>query len=241
MPNSYAQTQQIECPDCGQPFEAEIWQIVDTAERPDLVEKIREGALHTIPCAHCDYVGAMDVPLLLYRPEEVPHLLFSSAQGTSQEEIQQQAAKLIGRLRDTLGPAWQDHWLEEGLQGVQRQVLPAMLSDDPEAALQEMAERQAEEIERLRKDDPEQYLQRILLTFLQAPNLEQKRQVLEQAPELLDENTDQILEMMIQAAQEQGNKDAQDTFEQHRTLLHRCREEGVEAAFTELPQSSRDV
>ena len=38
-----------------------------------------------------------------------------------------------------------------------------MLSDDPEAALQEMAERQAEEIERLRKDDPEQYLQMDLI------------------------------------------------------------------------------
>ena len=87
MPNSDAHKTQLECPDCGQTFDAEIWQIVDTAERPDLVEKIREGTLHTIPCTNCDHVGAVDVPLLLYRPEEVPHLLFSPAQGTSQEEI----------------------------------------------------------------------------------------------------------------------------------------------------------
>ena len=116
-----------------------------------------------------------------------------------------------------------------------------MLSDDPEAALQEMAERQAAKIARLRSEDPEQYLQMVLSAFLQAGDLEQKQQVLEQAPELLSEKADQMLESIMQAAQEQGDTNAQQFFESHRALLHRCQEVGVEAAFIELSQSSSDV
>ncbi|OQX65647.1 MAG: hypothetical protein B5M51_00115, partial [Anaerolinea sp. 4484_236] len=72
MTNSYAQTAQLECPNCGQAFDAEIWKIIDVSERPDLVEKIRAGSLHTIPCPKCGHVGGVDVSLLLYRPEEEP-------------------------------------------------------------------------------------------------------------------------------------------------------------------------
>jgi len=33
MPHSYAQTATLTCPRCGRTFEAEIWLIVDAAER----------------------------------------------------------------------------------------------------------------------------------------------------------------------------------------------------------------
>jgi hypothetical protein len=38
MARSYAETKTFNCPQCGQSFQAEIWYIVDTGERPDLVD-----------------------------------------------------------------------------------------------------------------------------------------------------------------------------------------------------------
>jgi tetratricopeptide (TPR) repeat protein len=50
---------------------------------------------------------------------------------------------LVGQLRQSLGEAWQDDWLAQGLHGVSREALPALLSDDPEAALAELQQRTA--------------------------------------------------------------------------------------------------
>ena len=43
---SYAQTASMTCPACGHGFEFDVWLIVDTARRPDLVERIRNRTLH---------------------------------------------------------------------------------------------------------------------------------------------------------------------------------------------------
>jgi hypothetical protein len=48
-----SQSAELTCPGCGKTFTAEIWLIVDTAERPDLLERTRTGSLHHLPCPHC--------------------------------------------------------------------------------------------------------------------------------------------------------------------------------------------
>ncbi len=65
MATSLAESAHLTCPRCGQSFTAEIWLLVDAAERPDLLEKARAGILHTITCPHCGYEGQADAPLLL--------------------------------------------------------------------------------------------------------------------------------------------------------------------------------
>lgn len=94
--HSLSQKVELTCPQCGQSFPAEVWLLVDTAERPDLTERIRAGTLHDQPCPHCGHEGMVDAPLLLYRPGEAPPLLFSPAQGTTAEQDQEQAGGLVG-------------------------------------------------------------------------------------------------------------------------------------------------
>jgi rRNA maturation protein Nop10 len=139
MPHSFSQTASLTCPQCGRAFSAEVWLIVDADERPDLAERIRAGTLHDVTCPHCGHQGQVDAPLLLLRPGATPPLLFSPAQGTTPEEDRQQAAGLVGLLQERMGPAWRDEWLAQGLPGVPRPLLPAALSDDPEAALRQVA------------------------------------------------------------------------------------------------------
>ena len=263
MPHSFSQTASLTCPQCGQTFSAEIWLIVDAEERPDLAERIRAGTLHALTCPHCGYQGQVDAPLLVYTPSpsqgegrgggaEQAHgrapLLFSPAQRTTAEEDREQAASLVGLLRERMGPAWRDEWLARGLPGVPRPLLPAALSDDPEAALRQMAEQVQREIERLQQEDPETYRQleaaarraaeiapllQTLQNFIQADTWDDSRRIVEAHPELLSDEADALLGQLVQAAQAQGDEDARRILEEHRALLRRCREAGIARAFAE--------
>jgi CHAT domain-containing protein/tetratricopeptide (TPR) repeat protein len=137
MATSFAQLNEIICAQCREQSNVEIWLIVDAVERPDLVEKAREASLHVFSCPKCGFQGQIDAPLLLYRPGQEPPLIFSPAQGTDQATYRRQALSLISKLGESLGPAWQDGWLEQA-QAVQRARLPEALSDDPHSALTQL-------------------------------------------------------------------------------------------------------
>ena len=249
MPHSHAETAEVTCPHCGKPFSAEVWLLVDVAERPDLLERIRAGTLHHLTCPHCgEAVGSFDAPLLVYRPGGEPPLLFSPAQRTSAEEDEEQARGLVARLREALGEAWQEAWLAQGLPGVPRPFLPAALSEDPEAALRQMAEEAQRAMERLREEDPEAYrrleeearrmaedlpLLQALQEFIAAPTWAASQAVVEAHPELLGDASDALLERLLAGAQAQGDERAVQVLGEHRDLLRRCREVGVAEAFRE--------
>ena len=245
MTHSFAQETEQTCSQCGQTFSADVWLIVDVAERPDLLERIRKGTLHDLPCPHCGHWGAVDAPLLVLRPGQEPPLLFSPAQGTTTEQDREQDAGLVGALRERLGDAWQDEWVRQGLPGVPHPMLPVALSDDPEVTLRQAAEQARQELERLQEEDPEAYRQlekaarqalgatpllQALQSFLQAHTWDESRRILEQHPELLTDETDDLLRQLMEA---QEDKDTLRYLEERRALLRRCREVGIEAAFAE--------
>jgi len=177
MPHSYSQTGQAPCPQCGRAIPFEVWLIVDVGERPDLAERIRQGTLHTLTCPHCGHEGQVDAPLLVLTPlSPTPSplsaaplppvnggggegaqgmrgkVLFSPAQRTSQEQDEQHARWLLARLRESVGDDWGEEW-EEQVRLVPREMLPAVLSDDPEAYRQ-LEEAARELVEHLLAADP---------------------------------------------------------------------------------------
>jgi hypothetical protein len=115
MSHSSAQSVSLTCPKCKTTFTAELWVILDAAERPDLLESVRQGSLHVLPCPQCGYGLRIDAPLLLLRPGQDPALVFAPAQSAPEAETQEHAGALVDRLRASLGAAWQDAWLAEGL------------------------------------------------------------------------------------------------------------------------------
>ena len=48
MPHSLSQMATVTCPHCSRAFEADIWLVVDAAERPDLLARARDGTLHRV-------------------------------------------------------------------------------------------------------------------------------------------------------------------------------------------------
>ena len=228
MDPSYAQPASVTCRRCGEAFSVDLWLIVDAGERPDLLERVRQGALHAFPCPRCGQTVEADAPLLLYfsraplrlSGREV-RLLFSPTRWTRPQEGEAQAGALLARLREALGPAWREEWLRDGLPGLPRELLSLFLREDPEAALRALTQ--------------------TLEEFIRARTWDESRRILEAHPELLTDEADAMLGRLIDAAQAQGDEAAIRIFERHRALLRRCREVGVEEAFAELRRGSELV
>jgi hypothetical protein len=90
-----------------------VWLVVDAAEHPDLVTQIAADRLHALACPRCYQAGAVDAPLLLYRPGQDPLLVFSPAMGSDDAQNEEHASSLLGLLSEALGPLWHDTWLEQ--------------------------------------------------------------------------------------------------------------------------------
>ncbi|NOZ49058.1 MAG: hypothetical protein GXP37_03290 [Chloroflexi bacterium] len=270
MPTSFATTAHLTCPQCRRAFQVDVWLIVDADERADLLQRIGSGTLHDQACPHCDHKGQVDAPLLVYRPQAAPRLIFSPAQNTTAEQDREQGDALLGTLAQNLGDAWQDVWLEQ-IATVPRSLLPATLSDDPEAALREMKAQAEGELARLQEEYPETFRQlqeaggealsaeaedddagesglpELLQQFITADTWAESQHIIEAYPELLGDEVDALLGTLIEVARAQDDESAEGAFDEHRVLLRRCREVGVEQAFAEkmgaaeaLVQAERD-
>jgi len=134
------------------------------------------------------------------------------------------------------------------LQGVPRQMLQVVLAADPDAALQEMEAEAARQLERLREEDPEAFaeleasareareqepLLGTIQAFIQAKTWTESQDIVAAHPELLGDEADEILGRLVEGAESRGDENAARAFREHRDLLRRCREEGIETAFAE--------
>lgn len=128
MAHSHAEHPTLTCPQCGAAFAPEIWLIIDAAERPELLTRARNGSLHTFSCIH-GHVIEVDAPLILFRHDETPRLIYSPAERSTVQQDREIAAALVGKLRDSLGSEWQEEWLAD-FPPVPRDLLPALLSGD---------------------------------------------------------------------------------------------------------------
>lgn len=142
MPNSHADHADLTCPNCAQPFTADVWLIVDIAERPDLLEQLQTETLHALVCPHCMHEATLDAALLVYRPDDDPVLVFSPARQTDAAQNREQAQALVSMLGAALGDQWQESWLSDGLPGVPRAALGALLREEPEAVARLQAVRE---------------------------------------------------------------------------------------------------
>jgi len=85
--------------------------------------------------------------------------------------------------------------------------------------------------------NPERLLA-LLRDFINAPSWAASRRIVEGAPELLSDEADALLARLL--AQYHDDPRAVRILTEHRDLLRRCREEGIEAAFAALPLPSPD-
>ncbi len=247
MTTSLTQTARLTCPQCQTDFEAEIWMALDPQQEPDVYRRILDGTLHDFSCPTCRRPVRINAPLLLLRPTERPALIYSPAHNADPAEDQEQADGLLAKLRQQMGAAWQEAWLNDTA-GVPRPILATYLEQGPEAAQQAWRQLQQARLEELRQQDPQGYerarasqdwLQQrseqieLIQRFVQARTWQESQQIVEQSPQLLDEEIDAILARLIDLTEAQNNHSDSQVLNEHRSLLARCRSVGVAAAFAE--------
>ena len=139
MAHSFAHRPSLQCPECGRSFTAKVWLVIDAAERPDLLARVRAGSIHNVVCPN-GHAATVDAPLLIYRPGQSPPILFSPAERTTPTQDGEMAGELLNRLAGALGPAWRDDWLD-ALRPIPRAALAAVMdSADPPAAAESPAD-----------------------------------------------------------------------------------------------------
>jgi hypothetical protein len=130
--HSYAVPKTVSCSECG-----DAWVIIDVDERPDLARNLcapfPQNAIHLPTCPACGTCGfLLDLPLLLYLPNQDPPLLFSPSSDLATEEDWESdwnnAYKLLDHLRESVGEHWRPEWNDQ-VAVVARELLPAVLAE----------------------------------------------------------------------------------------------------------------
>jgi len=81
----------------------------------------------------------------------------------------------------------------------------------------------------------------VIQTLIQAETWAASQRIIEAHPELLSDEADQLLGRLVAIARQQGDAQTEDAFTEHRQLLARCRQVGVEAAFAERAMKGGEI
>ena len=138
---SWAEQIDFKCPACGTPLSLQAWILIDSQERPDLVNRIGSVTLNTKTCPSCKNTTTLDVPLLVFRAEGTPPMLFSPSLQIPRESESRQLKQLLSQLQEHPETVWVNKFTF-GIQGVKRDRLAGALGVDLKAILDELVERQ---------------------------------------------------------------------------------------------------
>ncbi len=95
--------QQIQCPNCRQPVQAEVEQLFDVTADPAAKQILLSGAVNRINCPFCGYQGDLGTPLVYHDAEKELLLTFVPAElGLPRDEQEKVIGRLITRVMDRL-------------------------------------------------------------------------------------------------------------------------------------------
>ncbi len=224
--HSYTDQANIPCPYCGNAVLVDVWLIADTSAHPELAAHLELGTLNTVTCSRCGSKFVTEGPLLVFRPDENPVLVFSPAIHLPDNAARVHRQRLLAILRESSGNDWQESW-QTDLREVPRALLPiALFGGDAQlhfsTSLQRSAAlRQALEVANLLSPSVEG-----------ANGLVQLRKALNDHPVLLSSAVDLLLSQW-EKADWLESKDRQ-IVARRRILLRQCRQAGIDAAFERL-------
>lgn len=228
MDTSHSTRVQDVCPECGDPIDVEIWNIIDVDARNDLFFLAREGLLNRFACSN-DHVIAIGTTLLFYGHIHQDTLLHDTAMTWQMNNASSPLARSLSKNDPLLiispnpfvtAKAAQEEvefilqHLDEAIREphvvhrwyVPRVILSLALSYDP--------------------------LKWSLVEYLQAPSWIHAREVLERnRQDLFDTASDIILYEIVDSSDPEIYPYSTSVLQHRRALLRRCRQDGIDHAF----------
>jgi hypothetical protein len=116
----------LTCPHCGRQFEAEIWTLIDSGERPDLRDALSDGTLNQPACPHCGTATSAEQPLLLHDPA-LKRVWFAAPSGEAEHQWRERAQSLLYALVGALPeeqrlPYLSDVQVSQGIDGLRESL-----------------------------------------------------------------------------------------------------------------------
>lgn len=182
--------QTINCPNCGQPFNAILEQVIDVGVDPTAKERLISGRVNLVSCPHCGFQGMISTPLMYHDPDKQLAIVYVPMELNLQTEERE---RLIGDMTNAIMRAMPEdapkgHLLQPGtaltLQGLIDQVLEA------EGITPEMLDAERRKIE--------------LIDQLAEASADEADQLIEENQDLIDLGFVQLLTAAARSAQQTG-------------------------------------
>lgn len=96
---------QVTCPQCGTPYTAEIHQVIDSEDTPELKRRLLNGQLNVAVCPSCGAGGQMTAPMVFHDAAHEMFLVFMPQQmNMGQIEREQLIGQLTRPVMDKMPP-----------------------------------------------------------------------------------------------------------------------------------------
>ena len=180
------------CPQCGLPIVAEVNQLIDVGQQPELKRQLLSGQANLAVCQSCGYQGPIQSPIVYHDPaKELLLTYFPPEMHVSPPQQEQIIGPLIRRVVDNLKPEQRKAYLfkPQTMLTYQR-LLEVVLEAD--GITSEMMKRQQDRLN--------------LLQRLVGMEDDSRKHVVEQDMHLVDEEFFQMLNSLVQMTMAQGDE-----------------------------------
>lgn len=184
---------QITCPRCQTPFNADIHQVIDAGQNPQLKYELLNGTLNIFTCPNCGTSGQMATPLLYHDPEHELFMVHVPMElNLPHEEQQRLIGQLVQEVMNQTPPEARRGYMLQPQEVISYQTFLEKILET-EGVTPEMIARQQEQGE-------------LLQTLAQADK-ETTNRLLEERADEIDETFFAMLHRLIEVAQQQENED----------------------------------
>lgn len=184
---------QITCPNCQTPFNAEVHQVIDVGQTPQLKYELLNGSINIFVCPNCGMSGQMATPLLYHDPEHelfMVHVPMELDLGS--DERQQLIGRLVQEVMEHTPPEERRGYMLQPQEIIRYQTFLEKILET-EGVTPEMIARQRKQGE--------------LLQTLATADKDVVDILLDERADEIDETFFAMLRSMIEAAQQQGDDD----------------------------------
>jgi hypothetical protein len=184
---------QISCPRCQSPMIADVHQVIDVGQQPELKQRLLSGQLNVAVCPSCGAAGQLSTPVVYHDPQHELFMLYiPSEMPMDQVEREQWIGRLTRQVVENLPPEKRKGYLFQPQQIINMETFMEKVLET-EGVTKEMIERQKKQSQ-------------LLQTLIRADKDVQDHLIKERVSEI-DETFFAMLQQYVdQAAQMEDNK-----------------------------------
>lgn len=251
-PISFSEKFQITCSHCGEEFFGDVWLVINMENKPSLLEHIKSGEFRSFSCPKCEHIETVMLPFLLYFPSDDPQIVAFVGKDTHHVDKDETDSPLkpVSQLGMTSA-----HYLYPNLYDDLRYKLSVMeilasesyddleelygrIENYPEMTLKRHAEIQEAKWQKYLEEHPEIRIALEIQEYLGTSFWWNKKDVIEEYPELLTEKIEQTFETLISELKESGETRKLEAINVQLEILRTAREIGFDKAVDKFQKET---